>query len=267
MNDQSNNDALIGFTGFVGSNLLRQKSFSNLYRSTNIEEIRGKRFDLLVCSGARAEKWKANLYSEDDAHHIEHLIDNLKQTQAKEAILISTVDVYPTPIEVDESVDVYALTNHAYGKHRAQLEMFFRSHFPVTRIIRLPGLFGQGIKKNIIHDFLHDHETCKIDSRGRFQFYPLRRIWNDLQLIRRSGLELVNFATEPVSVADVAHEAFKMDFKNEIAKTPASYDFKTRFSEYWGHSDGYIMSREEVLAEIQAFVTEERGRTKTEGRK
>ncbi len=45
--------ALIGHTGFVGSNLLAEHPFDELYRSTNIETIAGERFDLVVCAARR----------------------------------------------------------------------------------------------------------------------------------------------------------------------------------------------------------------------
>ena len=49
------NDCLIGFTGFVGSTLLNQRPFANLYRSNNINEIKGKSFDRVYCAGASAK--------------------------------------------------------------------------------------------------------------------------------------------------------------------------------------------------------------------
>ncbi len=45
--------ALIGYTGFVGSNLLHDRSFTRRYRSTNIETIAGEHFDLVVCAARR----------------------------------------------------------------------------------------------------------------------------------------------------------------------------------------------------------------------
>ena len=42
-------NSLIGFSGFVGGTLLKQACFEDLYRSTNIGEIEGKSFDLVVC--------------------------------------------------------------------------------------------------------------------------------------------------------------------------------------------------------------------------
>jgi hypothetical protein len=48
-------DALIGYSGFVGSTLLKQRHFDSLFRSTNIDEIVGKTFDMVVCAGAPAQ--------------------------------------------------------------------------------------------------------------------------------------------------------------------------------------------------------------------
>ena len=53
-------NALIGFSGFVGSTLLKQASFNTLYRSTTISDIRGGHFDTVVCAAAPAQKWIAN---------------------------------------------------------------------------------------------------------------------------------------------------------------------------------------------------------------
>ena len=41
--------ALIGYTGFVGSNLLNQYEFTACYNSKNIQEIHGKDYDLCIC--------------------------------------------------------------------------------------------------------------------------------------------------------------------------------------------------------------------------
>lgn len=59
-------NALIGYSGFVGSTLLKQAQFSALFRSTNIHEIENGEFDIVVCAGAPAQKWIANRDPADD---------------------------------------------------------------------------------------------------------------------------------------------------------------------------------------------------------
>lgn len=52
--------SLVGFTGFVGSNLAMSTDFDGLYNSANIEEAYGTNPDLLVYAGVPAQKFIAN---------------------------------------------------------------------------------------------------------------------------------------------------------------------------------------------------------------
>jgi nucleoside-diphosphate-sugar epimerase len=249
--------ALIGHTGFVGSNLLRQRSFDALYNSRNIDEIRRQSFDLVVCSGAPAEKWKANADPEGDRQRIDGLIDALREVEAKKVVLISTVDVFISPVDVDEASTVATDGLHAYGLNRRRLEEAVAERFD-AHVVRLAGLYGPGIKKNVIFDFLHDNDVHRIDSRGVFQFYDLDRLWRDLSVAIDRALPLLHLPTEPVSVADVARAAFGREFTNEVAATPARYDVHTRYAEMFGGSGVYVENRTRELAGIAAFVAAQR---------
>lgn len=251
-------NALIGYTGFVGGNLLRQKDFQDLYNSRNIETVAGRQYDLLVCAGAPAEKWRANQNPEADLAGIQRLQDALADVRADRVILISTVDVYPEPRAVDEETEIDPGDGHAYGRHRLLLERFIAERFD-TLVIRLPGLFGTGLKKNVVYDFLHNNEVEKVSSRGVFQFYRLDTLWPDVEIALHAGLRLVNFATEPVRVDAVAREAFGFEFHNETPPEPKPYDVRSRHAGLFGGVDGYLQSRERVLSELAAFVRSERG--------
>jgi len=248
--------ALIGHTGFVGGNLLRQTQFDDLFNSTNIRAIEGQSYDLLVCSGARAEKWKAAQDPVADWQNVASLIEVLGTVRAKTAVLISTIDVYPTPRGVDESTPIDGESNHPYGKHRYRLEDFFRSRFD-TLVLRLPGLFGHGLKKNVIYDFLNDNDVSKVNSDGVFQFYNLDWLWNDVEKARGLGLSLLNLATEPTSVRDLAQEAFGTTFDNPLPN-PALYDFRSMHFAQWGGRDGYLRTRDEVMIGMRDFVAASR---------
>lgn len=251
-------DALIGHTGFVGGNLLRQRPFGACYNSSNIETIAGAEFDLLVCSGARAEKWKANRDPEGDRRGIERLRAALQGVRARHFVLISTVDVYPEPVGVDEDEPIELERCHPYGRHRLELERFVADRFDAT-VIRLPGLFGTGLKKNVIFDFLHGNDVARIDSRGVFQFYGLDHLWGDVRRTMEHGIPLLNVATEPVSVGEVAARAFGMEFDNPVLPAPARYDFRTKHAAALGGRDGYLYDAATTLGEIAAYVRAERG--------
>ncbi|NKF52670.1 pyridine nucleotide transhydrogenase [Shewanella sp. WXL01] len=249
--------ALIGYSGFVGSTLLKQSKFDELYRSTNIENIRGNSFGTVVCAGAPAVKWLANKNPEQDRQSIQGLISHLSTIKCDQFILISTVDVFKTPLQVTESTPVDTDDLHAYGLHRHELEEFVKSHFDNYLIVRLPGLVGPGLKKNVIFDFLNDNNLDVIDSRGVFQFYPMVNLWSDIQVAINNNIDLLHLTAEPVSVGDIASECFNLDFNNELTNPPASYDFQTNHASLYGSELGYQYAKREVFLAIRSYAQSE----------
>lgn len=250
-------NALIGFSGFVGSTLLKQAPFESLYRSTNIGEIDGRPFDTVVCAGATAQKWIANRDPETDRKRIEGLIAHLKTIQCETFVLISTVDVFKDPLGVDEGTPIDESGLHAYGLHRRLLEMFVESHFPRHLIVRLPGLVGSGLRKNIIFDFLNENNLHAIDSRSVFQFYPMINLWYDIQTSLEAGLKLVHLTAEPISVSDVSKLGFGKPFEQVQTNRPAVYDFRTQYTQIFGVSGHYQYSRSETIQAVRAYAQSE----------
>jgi hypothetical protein len=251
------NNCLVGYTGFVGSTLLKQASFESLYRSNNIAEIAGKFFDIVVCAGAPAQKWIANIKSEEDLEKIEGLITHLKLMRCKTFVLISTVDVFKCPLGVDESTSIDEEGLHAYGLHRRLLEKFVESHFQNHLIVRLPGLVGPGLRKNAIFDFLNDNNLHAIDSRGVFQFYPMVNLWYDIQTALNVGLKLVHLTAEPISVADISAQGFSKPFAQAQENSPATYDLRTQYAKIFGASGHYQYGRRETIQAVRAYAQSE----------
>lgn len=79
------NNNLIGVPGFAGSTLIKQVPFESLYRSTNISEIQGISFDIVVRAGAPAQKWIANRDPEADRQKIEDQYSRRETIQAARA--------------------------------------------------------------------------------------------------------------------------------------------------------------------------------------
>ena len=247
--------AIIGYTGFIGSNLIRQAKYDDFYNSQNIESVAGKSFDLLVCTAAPAEKWLANKQPVKDRENLQRLIKNLQQVAAKKVILISTVDVYNQPVEVDEDTGINAENLHPYGKHRLELETMIQNQFDAL-VVPLPGLFGKEMKKNIIYDFLHNNLLDKINKSSVFQLYNLEHLWQDIQLAIKNDLKVVNFATEPTSVAEVATTAFDFEFTNQT-QNAVKYDIRTKYYQLFdGIQPGYLYNKSQVLLELKEFVTD-----------
>ena len=245
-------DALIGCTGFVGGNLARQMAFSDQFHSRNIADIRGKTYDTVVCAGVRAEKWKANADPAADKAGIRALLDHLTHVTARKFVLVSTIDVYPIPTGVDEDTMIDPAAASAYGRHRYELEREAADLFDTT-VVRLPGLFGVGLKKNVVFDLLNDNLVERINPAGVFQYYDLSRLAADITTAASKRLDVVNFATEPVETADLAREVFGRELP-PLPGLAARYDFRSRHADLFGGGDGYFYGRDEVLRRMTAFA-------------
>lgn len=306
-------NALVGYTGFVGSNLYAAGTFDAVFNSKNIQDAYGLHPDLLIYAGLRAEKYLANNYPEKDLALILEAEENIQRIAPKKLVLISTVDVYMNPVGVDEDSPIKTEGLHPYGVNRYALEMWTRENYPNVLIIRLPALFGENIKKNFIYDyitripFMLKHEKMEelsqqepillkyyeklnngfykcgklnlldkgtvreaferlhfsalnfTDSRSVYQFYPLHRLWRDIQTALSENIRLWNPATEPISANEIYRFLDGGDFKNELQGHPAFYDYRTKYAALFGGKDGYIMGKQQVLKEIRMFMESMRG--------
>lgn len=175
-------NALVGYTGFVGSNIYAKGKFDEVYNSKNIEMAYGTEPDLLIYAGLRAEKYLANNAPEKDLELIAQAEENIKKIKPKKLVLISTIDVFKHPQNVDENSAIDIENLHAYGYNRYLLEEWVRKNYPDALIIRLPGLFGKNIKKNFIYDYINVipfmlknekyNELVKKDSRLADYYCP-----------------------------------------------------------------------------------------------
>lgn len=251
---------LIGYTGFVGSNLALQHTFDKTYNSKNIQDIKGEVFDLVISAANRAEMWRINQEPDKDLAEINDYIGHIKKAKISKLVLISTVGVYKEATGVDEDTVISAEELLPYGKNRLYLENFCRENFDTT-IVRLPGLFGANLKKNVIYDLLHNNNLDKIHKDGRYQYYNLANIWKDIQVAINNSLKVVNFATEPVSTEEVAKEAFGVEFENmpEGIK-PAEWDMRTKYGNLFGADGHYLYNKERIIQDIKVYVDNEKAR-------
>lgn len=303
-------NVLVGYTGFVGSNIMEKGEIDQAYNSKNIEESYGKTPELLIYAGLRAEKYLANTMPEKDMELILQAEDNIRKISPKKLVLISTIDIFKLPINVDENSVVDDIELHPYGLNRYRLEQWTREHYPDALIIRLPGLFGSHIKKNFIYDLinpipmilkadkfeqlsmmdnqlnqfyyyqnngfykcrdvqedekvfllhifnkLHFSSLNFTDSRNIYQFYPLERLWNDIQTALNNKIKLLHLATEPVSAGELYTYLTGNRFCNELLVNPVCYDYRTQYDTLFGGYNGYIYDRDTIKEKIRIFIRE-----------
>lgn len=146
--------------------------------------------------------------------------------------------MFKNPVDVDETTLVEENELHAYGLHRRQLEKFIENHFEEHLIVRLPGLVGPGLRKNVIFD-LRNNNLNLINGQAIFQFYPMVNLWWDIQIALIAKLKLIHLTAAPISVSEIASQGFGHSFEQVLEGNVATYDFQTCFATKFGGQGRY----------------------------
>lgn len=302
-------DLLVGSTGFVGGNLRAKHTFAAVCHSSDIAAQYGTQPDLCVYAGVPAAMFLANADPEADMEVMRTARENLRKIAPKSLVLISSIAVFADSRGrcEDDAPDTDGLP--AYGRNRLQLEQLVREDFNDALIVRLPALYGAGLKKNFLFDLhtitpamlkpekynelasksllvktgytLADNGFYKLngtadktalkeffagndfnalaftDSRSRYQFYNLGRLWQDIETARAAGLTMLHLCTPPISAAEVYTAVTgKADWSNELPKSPFDYDLRSRYAAVLGGSGDYLCTKEEELDDVTHFLRE-----------
>lgn len=225
--------AIVGWTGLLGQTLVSKLPYADRYNSSNIQDLTGKSYDIVYFCGMPAEKWRINQNSEPDYANTQALIRVLKTVTATRFVLISTVDVLDCSVSQDETGTKYA--THPYGQHRHLLERFVSEQFPAHTIVRLPGLFGKGLKKNSIYDFIYDNQISNICLDSEFQWYNIETILQDIHVCINEERSCVQLVSPPISVRTIIESFFPEKIADAIGTNCATYNLITnsRASGYW----------------------------------
>jgi sugar phosphate isomerase/epimerase len=235
--------AIIGWSGFVGQYLTHFFPESDLYNSVNIEELRGKTYNTIYFSAMPAEKWKINQNPTDDVKLLSYFYDLLSDVSCEKFILISTVDVLDCTISQSEDGSIFA--EHPYGQNRRMLEEFIQKRFTTHIILRLPGLFGKGLKKNVIYDLLHNNQLENICLDSEFQWYSLEHLKDDIEYCRLNNIQLI----QPVSVPIKTSSIIERFFPDKL-----SYCKGTRIVKYQLETFYLLRADDTVLDEIGRYI-------------
>ena len=302
-------DLLVGSPGFVAGNLRAKHQFAAVCHSSHIAALYGTQPDLCVYAGVPAAMFLANADPEADMEVMRTARENLRKIAPKSLVLISSIAVFADSRGrcEDDAPDTDGLP--AYGRNRLQLEQWVREDFNDALIVRLPALYGAGLKKNFLFDLhtitpamlkpekynelaeklplvktgytLADNGFYKLngtadktalkeffagndfnalaftDSRSRYQFYNLGRLWQDIETARAAGLMMLHLCTPPISAAEVYTAVTgKADWTNELPKSPFDYDLRSRYAAVLGGSGDYLCTKEEELDDVTHFLRE-----------
>ena len=249
------NNAIIGYNGFVGSNLNKTIKAKFLFNSKNIKDIKNKSFNKLFICAPHAQKWLANKNPKMDNSQVNKLIHNLKNISAKKVIYISTVDVFENLINKNEKSKINKKKHHTYGKNRLKIEKFIKKKFIDYHIIRLPALFGKGLKKNILFDLINNNNLHNIKILSKYQWFSINDLNKCIKLVIKNKIACINLVSEPIHT----FELISKFFPDKLIKCNSSdigfkYNLNTIYSKKFKNKDGYIYNKNQKIKKIKRFL-------------
>jgi len=246
-------NCIIGYSGFVGNNLLRFYHCDYLINSKNLENIKYKKFNNIFFCGLPSTKYLINQNPEIDNNNLKSIKNVLKTIKCNKFILISTIDIY-TSNQVNENFEPDYINNHTYGRNRYLFEGFVAKYFHNYHIIRLPALFGKGLKKNIIYDLLNNNQVENISLKTRFQWYNLEWLKNDIDIAINNDIKICNLFTEPIDTIEIIN-LFNYPQDKFINNNNTEYDVYTKYSNLF-RSDitNYIRNKNILMNDIKIFI-------------
>src|SRR5262249_44884130 len=122
-------------------------------------------------------------------------------------------------------------------------------------IVRLPALFGPGLKKNTLYDLMNDNCVNKINPEGIFQWYPVDRLSDDLARVSSARIHLVNLFTAPIVMRAVIDAFFSGAPVGPAVQPAPVYRLRTKHAEFFGGRDGFIMDTDQVIAALGSYIS------------
>lgn len=254
------NTILIGSTGFVGSNLQTQMKFDALLSSRNIAEFKGVQVDLAIVAAGDARKWYANQHPTLDQQHIQQVINDICSININRVVHFSTVDVYASKAG-DEDELARQISSDAYGGNRHRMERALVDRFKNVTTIRLPGLYGPGLKKNLIYDLSQGRDLNGFNPNSAFQWFDLLDLSKILEFVDRTGIQDLNVCAEPLTVSELLTALGLQKTLSSTAAQLIRYDIRTKHTNAYGKSGNYLYSKDESIAGIKRFLQAAKQRT------
>ena len=245
--DNTQTKALIGYTGFIGSNLKKLYKPKYNYNTQNISKIKNKSFDLLFCAGTSSKRWLANKNPKKDLDNIKKLTKILQSFKTKKFILISSIEIYGLKNNKNENGKINKQYNSSYGKNRLYLENFIKKKFKNYLIIRLPIVYGKNFSKNVIYDLMYQNEIEKLNANDLVQIYNVKNLKKDIDFCIKNEIKELNMATEPILLSYLADKIFGI----KLSKKKSARLMKMKSIH---HKNKYFYNRKKIISELSKFI-------------
>ena len=243
-----NKCALIGYTGFIGSNLLNFQKKIIKYNSKNIKKIKNKKFDIVICAGTSSKIWLSKKKPLEDKKKIIKLINNLHTIKTKKFVLISTSEVYGSKKTCLETTKNLKSKNTDYGLNRLMLENFVEKKFKNNFILRLPIVYGKKFIKNCIYDLINKNEIHKLNGSDIIQIYNVSNLKKDINFVIKNKIKKLNLSSKPIKLSILAKKLFKIKLINRKKFR------KINIKSIYGKNNGYFFSQKKTMQDLTNFL-------------
>ena len=245
-------NALIGYSGFIGSNLKNDIKNCEYYNSKNIEKIKNKTFNKIYCTANDSRIWYVNKNPKKDLKNIQLLLSKLQKVKCNFFILISSIEIYKNNKNksINELVKNRLSKISNYGNNRLYFENEIKKLFVNHLIVRLPIVYGKNFKKNIIYDIINNKDVHSINQQDVLQFYPVNYLFKDIKLLIQNNISVANLASEPLQASEITNK-FKI-IKN-LTKKKRNYNMQSIHSDIFKENK-YRFSKIFILNNIIKFI-------------
>lgn len=249
---------LIGNTGLIGQTIKDHINFDLEFNSSNIESIKNYIIDGcdIYLSCLPATKWLVNQDPIKDYNNIINIYNIISKYRFNKIILFSTIDVYcNSPLMATETFKPY-IKNMNYGSNRLIFELLIQNlDYRNIQIFRLPSLFGDRIKKNILFDLLNNNQVENINFNSKYQWLNLKNLYSYI-LEYKDFNGIINLFPEPVDSIEIAKLFGIHNNLINLDSNKILYNYRTSYKR-----SGYIQSKNDSLLEIKRFVNEYRDKS------
>ena len=240
--------AIIGHTGFIGSNLKFFYKTKYNFNTKNLRLINKNKYDLVVLCAPSSKMWIANKFPQKDYYNIKKIINILKKTRTKKIALISTIEVYGKENNKNELSKVNKSLNSSYGKNRVYLEEFIKNFFSDSLIIRLPIVYGKNFTKNCIYDLKNKNNLHLLNGNDLIQLYNVKNLKKDIDFCLKKKIKLINISSKPIKLKFIAEKFFDIDLN--LYKKPRIMMMQTSVFK----KKKYFYSQRQTINDLKYFL-------------
>jgi hypothetical protein len=139
-----------------------------------------------------------------------------------------------------------------YSENKEITNWNFQEEFNKYCIVRLPVVYGNELKKNIIYDLINKNQINNINPNDLLQYYPVNKLYLDINFSIKNNLSLVNLSSKPIKSSKIIRIFYKKNIIHKKKKIRRNYNMKTIYSKLWSKKD-YIYTEKYIIDDLTKF--------------